>query len=430
MFSVTEAEATILRLVRPFTEEGDQEWVDLLSADQRILATAIASALDFPYWDNSAMDGYAVRAEDLMACSPEQPVTLTIVTEIPAGTVPQQAIAPGEAARIFTGAMMPAGANAVVMQENTQRQGHQVQILQRPEPQAYVRHQGDYYQAGAPLLPAGIRLNAPEIAVLATAQCSSVPVYRRPVVAILSTGSELVAPDQPLQPGQIVDSNRYALAALVQQTGAEARLMETVGDRPEDLQATIATAIATADVVISSGGVSVGDYDYVEQTLTQLGATLHLQSVAMKPGKPLTVATFGPVDARVGKSVLYFGLPGNPVSALVSGWRFVQPALRKLSGLAQNWGPTFVEATTRQDLRAGGNRETYVWGQLFEVEGRYEFALAGGSHSSANLINLAQTTGLAVLECDRPPTSAGDSIRVLQVSPGFSLPSIDVGNGP
>jgi molybdopterin molybdotransferase len=430
MHSVQEAEATILRLVQPLTER-DQEQVDLLSAHQRILATAIASPHDFPYWDNAAMDGYAVRSEDLSICSSDQPVTLTVITEIPAGTVPQHAVSQGEAARIFTGAMMPRGANAVIMQEQTQRQGNQVQIFQRPEPQAYVRRQGEFYKAGGCLLPAGIQLHAPDIAVLATVQCTSVPVYRRPVVAILSTGNELASPDQPLQPGQIVDSNRYALAALVQQTGAEVQFMETVGDRPEDLKATITEAMATADVILSSGGVSVGDYDYVEQTLAELGATLHIQSVAVKPGKPLTVATLPPAQSGSPRSVLYFGLPGNPVSALVSFWRFVQPALRKLSGLAQNWGPMVVDAIACQDLHAGGQRETYLWGQLYWIEGRYEFALARGSHSSGNLINLAQTNGLAVLRCDgqrpglnhRPQIQAGESVQVLQVAAALIRPT-------
>ena len=242
-------------------------------------------------------------------------------------------------------------------------------------------------------------------------------MYRRPVVAIFSTGSELITPDQPLQPGQIVDSNRYALAALAQQSGAKVKLLGAVGDRPQDLQAAITEAIATADLVISSGGVSVGDYDYVEQTLTTLGAELHIRSVAVKPGKPLTVATFPAGTGRSQRPVLYFGLPGNPVSALVSFWRFVQPALRKLSGLAQGWGPVFVQARARQDLPAAGKRETYLWGQLQVVENQYEFELAGGGHSSGNLMNLAQTNGLAVLKCERPPIKTGEWVSVLQIGP-------------
>jgi molybdopterin molybdotransferase len=411
MLSVAAAESLILDLTHPLS---DQETVGLLTALQRILATEVTCDRDFPYWDNSAMDGYAVRVEDLQDYSPETPTILEVITEIPAGTAPQQTLQPGQAARLFTGSMMPSGADTVVMQEHTQRQGRQVRILQQPQPQAFVRHQGDYYQAGSPLLAQGTILNAPEIAVLATAQCTQIPVYRRPVVAILSTGSELIAPDQLLQPGQIIDSNRYALAALVQQTGAEVQLIDTVGDQPADVKAAIQEAL-NADLVISSGGVSVGDYDFVDQTLAELGAKIHIQAVAVKPGKPLTVATVPAPSAHAGRSVLYFGLPGNPVSALVSFWRFVQPALRKLSGQSQGWKPTFVQARSEHELCISGQRETYLWGQLRLVEGFYAFSLAGGSHSSGNLMNLIQTSGLAVLTTQQPVVRPGEWAQVLQV---------------
>ncbi|MGF1603250.1 MAG: molybdopterin molybdenumtransferase MoeA [Chloroflexi bacterium AL-N5] len=407
MLSVAQAESIILDQVQPIV---DQETVDLLTAVDRVLAEEVRSDRNFPYWDNSAMDGYAVRFADVQTCSPETPAILEVVTEIPTGTAPQQTIQTGQAARLFTGSMMPSGADTVVMQENTRHQGHQVQILQAPQPQAFVRHQGDYYQAGEPLLAPGTVLNAPEIAILATAQWSQIPVYRRPVVAILSTGSELVAPDQPLKPGQIIDSNRYALAALVQQSGGEARLIDTVEDTPAAVRAAIETAL-DADFVISSGGVSVGDYDFVDQVLAELGATIHVRAVAVKPGKPLTVAAV-PSGHR---SVLYFGLPGNPVSALVSFWRFVQPALRKLSGRSQNWGPIFVQAKSQQDLQISGQRETYLWGQLRLNEGFYKFSLASGSHSSGNLMNLSHTNGLAVLSLERPTIKAGELIQVMQV---------------
>ena len=415
MLTVNQAERLILDLTQPLETDHDQDSVDLLNAHQRVLAMDIVGNQDFPYWDNSAMDGYAVRFEDLGPCNPDHPAVLEVVCEIPAGTEPSTAIRSGQAARIYTGSMMPTGADTVVMQEHTQRQGTQVHILQPPaHPQAFVRHRAAYYQAGAPLLPQGTLLTAPELAVLATVQCSPVPVYRRPVVAILSTGTELIAPDQSLQPGKIVDSNRYVLAALAQQSGADVRLQGTVGDHPENLKASIADAIATADFVISSGGVSVGDYDYVEQALAELGAEIHIRAVAVKPGKPLTVATFPP-SADSQRSVLYFGLPGNPVSAPVSFWRFVQPALRKLSGLSQNWTPVFVKARTRQTLSSSGKRETYLWGHLHLVEGTYEFDLAGGSHSSGNSMNLALTNGLARLECEHPHINAGEWVSVLQV---------------
>ncbi|PSB21662.1 molybdopterin molybdenumtransferase MoeA [Phormidesmis priestleyi ULC007] len=407
MVPAKQAEELILNLVQPFNIQ-DVEDVDLRSVRDRILAVSVTSHLDFPHWDNSAMDGYAVRFEDVKSASAEKPVVLEIVEEIPAGYQPQRSVKPGQAARILTGSVMPEGADTIVIQEETKREDEQVLILKPPiEPQAFVRHRGAFYQAGAPLLSAGLVLKAPEIAVLAAAQCSQVRVYRRPRVAILSTGSELVTPDQPLQPGQIVDSNQYALAALVEQMGGEAIPLGIVADQPEALKRTIADAVAIADVVLSSGGVSVGDYDYVDRILAELGAQIHIRAVAIKPGKPLTVATF--------PKALYFGLPGNPVSALVTFWRFVQPALKKLSGLPQGWEPTFVQAIAQQDLRSDGKRESYLWGQLHWVNDSYEFTIATGSSSSGNLINLAGTNSLGVIPIGQTQIMAGESLQVLQI---------------
>ncbi len=415
MLPVSQAETIIFNLVQPLDAQRDAEVVTLLTAIDRILAAPVTSALDFPHWDNSAMDGYAVRYEDVLQCSEQQPAVLEIVEEIPAGREPQRIIQPGQAARILTGAVMPAGADTVVIQEQTRREGKRVLILAAPEPQAFVRHRASFYRAGTPLLPRGITINAPEIAVLAAAQCTHLKVYRRPRVALMSTGNELVTPDQPLQHGQIVDSNHYALAALVAQTGAEPLQLGIQPDQPAALKNAIAMALATADVVVSSGGVSVGDYDYVEQILASLKAEIHISSVALKPGKPLTVARFPASAASNQKPVLYFGLPGNPASALVSFWRFVQPALKKLSGISHSWGPMFVLARSRHELRSDGKRETYLWGQLHLVDGGYEFQLAAGSHSAGNLINLAQTNGLAVVPVGQKLISAGEQIQVLQV---------------
>jgi molybdopterin molybdotransferase len=411
MLTAHDAERLILELTRPFDPNRDREQVPLSSALGRILAASVVGALDVPHWDNSAMDGYAVRYEDLQGCSAEQPVTLTLVEEIPAGYQPQKTIQPGQAARILTGSMMPNGADTVVMQEETRREGDRVTILAAPKPQAFVRHRGAFYQAGDPLLSAGQRLTAPEIAVLAAVQCVEVPVFRRVRVAILSTGDELVSPDQPLKPGQIVDSNQYALAAQVEQAGAIPLLLGVVPDRPDALKRAIKQAIAQADVVLSSGGVSVGDYDYVDQILAELGATLHIRAVAVKPGKPLTVATIGdPV-----RPTLYFGLPGNPVSALVSFWRFVQPALHKRSGLANSGLPTWITAVTCHDLKSDGKRESYLWGQLALIDGTFQFRLAGGSHLSGNLINLAGTNALAMVPIGQTQIPTGSAVQVMLV---------------
>lgn len=403
MLSVQEAESIILEQV-PAPDEADIEAVSLEAASGRILAAPVTSDLDFPHWDNSAMDGYAVRHADLAG----RPVDLAIVEEIPAGYSPKKTLQPGQAARIFTGACLPEGADTVVMQEETQRDGDRVQILATPESGAFVRRRGSYYKAGDPLLPGGIALGAAEMAVLAAAQCLRVPVYRPLRVALLSTGNELVRPDRPLGPGQLVDSNQYGLAAWVQQMGAEPVRLGIIPDRPEALKSAIAKAILTADVVLSSGGVSVGEYDYIPKLLSELGGKIGVQSVAVKPGKPLTFATF--------PNCSYFGLPGNPVSALVTCWRFVGPALKKRSGLAESfWRPQWMQVRSRHELRSGGKRETYLWGNLHSVDGEIEFVLAPGSQNSGNLINLAQTDTLAVLPVGQTNVRAGESVRVLKV---------------
>ncbi|HTL89190.1 MAG TPA: gephyrin-like molybdotransferase Glp [Leptolyngbya sp.] len=399
MLSVSQAETLILECAQAIEET---ELVKLSECRDRILAAPVTSQLDFPHWDNSAMDGYAVRFEDV-----QQPVTLKIVEEIPAGYQPQKAIEPGQAARILTGSVMPAGADTVVMQEETQREDDRVSILTPPAAQgAFVRDRGSYYQSGNPLFSPGIVLKAPEIAILAAAQCIEVPVIRRVRVAILSTGSELITPDQPLQPGQIVDSNQYALEALVAELGAEVISFGIVRDDPAAVKCAIEAAVQSADLVISSGGVSVGDYDYVDRTLEELGAEIRIRAIALKPGKPLTFATF--------PNALYFGLPGNPASVLVTFWRFAQPAIRKLSGLTHGWQPEFINATTTHELKSDGKRELYLWGSVAIVEGTLQFTPAGGSRLSGNLINLAGTNALAKLAIGQTQISVGESIPILR----------------
>jgi molybdopterin molybdotransferase len=410
-----EAESIILNLLQPLNNQDDIEIVDLLAAGGRILAKPVTSKLDFPHWDNSAMDGYAVRYKDVEGCSSEQPANLEIIEEIPAGYEPQLTVQPGQAARIYTGAVMPKGADTVVMQEVTHRQENQVLIQTAPKPYEFVRRQASYYQAGSELLPSGITVNAPEMAILAAAQYNKLSVYRRLKVAILSTGDELVTIDKTLKPGQIVDSNQYALFSLVQQLGAEPLMLGIVPDEPESLKRAMSLtniengiAKAKADIIISSGGVSVGEYDYVEQILESLGGKIHIRAVAMKPGKPLTVATL-----NNSPSCLYFGLPGNPVSALVTFWRFVQPTIKKLSGLSNGWQPVFMKAKTRQQLRSDGKRESYIWGKISPVNGVYEFNIAGGNQASGNLINLAQTNAFAVLPTGTNLILPGEEIQVL-----------------
>jgi molybdopterin molybdotransferase len=407
MLSVKDAETIIFNHVRPLNQEHDLEVVDLLTAFHRILATPVISSLDFPHWDNSAMDGFAVRYEDVQNSNSENPTILEVVEEIPAGYEPKITIKPGQAARIFTGAIMPKGADTVVMQEKTNLQENQVFILATPQPQEFVRHQGDFYQAGTELLPAGISLNPAEIAILAAAQLPKISVFRRLRVAIFSSGDELVTPEQTLEPGQIVDSNQYALAALVKELGAEVLMLGIVKDDQTALTETINYAINHADIVLSSGGVSVGDYDYIDNILASLGATIHFRAVQMRPGKPLTFATF--------PNSLYFGLPGNPVSALVTFWRFVQPAIKKLSGIKTGWESNFLKVKSHSELKSNGKMETYIWGKLNLINGIYEFQQAGGNLNSGNLINLSKTNALAILRVGKTLVTPGEETLVLQI---------------
>ena len=403
MYSVKEAESIILTQIQP---QKQTEKVSLEAAFGRILAEDISSDLDFPYWDNSAMDGYAVRYEDVKDTNPENPVTLKIIAEIPAGKVPEKIIQPGETARIFTGAMLPTGSDTIIMQENTQQKGERVAILIPPEKIGlFVRQRGTFYQAGNALLKAGIALNSPEIAVLATAQATKLTVFSRPKVAIFSTGDELINPDETLQKGQIIDSNRYALTAFVASLGAIPRPLGIIKDNPDLLRETIRKAINSSAIVLSTGGVSVGDYDYIEGILGELGGKILIGSVAIQPGKPLTFATFP-------NGCVYFGIPGNPVSALVSCWRFVQMAIKKLSGLT-DYQNKFLRVVTRDTLQSNGQREVYLWGKIEIIEGVYQFQLAPGQHNSANLINLAGTNALAIIPQGKTTIQAGETVEVM-----------------
>ena len=406
MISTQEAQSIILQLVDVL---NDTETISLDEASNRILAQPITSPFDFPYWDNSAMDGYGVRFEDMSQWEQNKLISLDIVTEIPAGINSKISIQSGQACRIFTGGMLPNGVDTIIMQENTRQEGKKLIILEPPKYLGqFVRKQGAFYQGNDTLLSPGIKINEAEMGILATAQFSQVTVYRRPRVAILSTGNELISPSQTLKPGQIIDSNQYALKTFILKQGSVPINLGIVKDEKEIIKHKMVEAINCADVVLSTGGVSVGDYDYVEEILEELGGKIHISSVAIKPGKPLTVAKFD-------NGCLYFGLPGNPVSALVSCWRFVKLALDKLSGIKSDHKPQFIQAKSSHYLSSKGQRETYVWGQLSFINGECIFELSKGSQNSANLINLALTNALAVLPVGVTKIHEGDKVNVLSL---------------
>ena len=433
MLTVAEVEKIILDLVKPFDPEIDSEILPLSQSLTRILAEDIKSELDFPHWDNSAMDGYALRYADLENL---QELKLAIASEdIPAGVATSQILAKGECMRIFTGAMLPSGADTVVMQEDSDRLGNFLQLKVKPQQGEYVRRKGEFIQAGTTLMTAGTKLGATEIGALASARCQQVKVFRQPKVAIISTGNELVSLEdsQLLQAGQIIDSNLYALSTLINQSGAIAIPFGVVRDDREELEALMRRAIAVADIVISTGGVSVGDYDYVDELLAKMGADIHIQSVAIKPGKPLTVASLThshlvkwnvnqKVNQDVNRSedkILYFGVAGNPVSAMISFWRFIRGAIAKLNGSNETyWYPQFILAVTTEDLHAQGRRETYLWGKLSYAKGNPIFQPVKNylnNYSSGNLISAIGTNGLAVMRINQTYVPAGDEVLVMLI---------------
>lgn len=311
----------ILSRVQPLPSER----VPLELAAGRALSSALVAPVTLPPADNSAMDGYALRAGDTVNASETRPAVLQVVQRITAGDRVELALSSGQAARIMTGGVLPPGSDAVVKQEDVTRDGDALQIPEPCEPGENVRRAGEDIRAGDTAVDSGATLTASELALLASLGQTHVSVHRRPRVAVLSTGDE-IAELGSNRPGKLVDSNALALSIRLRELGCEVVALGVAPDDPEAIRARFEAARG-CDVVISSAGVSVGEKDYVKSVLQALGAELHLEKVAIRPGKPLVFATTA--------TQLFFGLPGNPVSSRVTFEVFVRPALRKLMGHRQ-----------------------------------------------------------------------------------------------
>ena len=313
--SVDEALERILARVRPL----DPEPTDLLETLGATLAEDVVADRDVPPFRNSAMDGYAVRGVDVATA----PVQLRVTGDIAAGATPTGSVGAGEAMRIMTGAPMPDGADTIVRVEDTDNRTDTVTITAATRPGTSVRAAGEDLRQGETILRRGVVLRAAEIGVLATLGRKTVSVVRRPRVAVLSTGDELVELDETLEPGQIRDANRYSLASAARASGAIPVPLGIVRDTADDLRRALRDAAARADLIVTSGGVSVGDHDHVKPVVDELGS-MDFWSIAIRPGRPLA---FGEIDGT-----LIFGLPGNPVSALLGFELFVRPAVLKMAG--------------------------------------------------------------------------------------------------
>jgi len=323
MLEVEEAQARIIAAVRPLPAES----VALTDATGRVLAGDIAAPISLPPFDNSAMDGYAVRAADVSAASAASPVRLKRIGDVPAGGNFSGAIESGMCVRVFTGSPLPRGADAVVMQEDTRATAECVEVRDVVKPWENVRLAGEDVKAGTVIARAGDRLNAAHIALLGAAGMERFTVTKKPLLGVLGTGNELIEPGQPLAPGQIYESNRAALASLVAQSGGTTRVFPLVRDTEEETRLALEMAFAECDAVVATGGVSVGEHDCVKPAFESLGGTMEFWKVNMKPGKPF-------VFGRRGDKFL-FGLPGNPVSAFVTFLLLVRPAILKMQGATE-----------------------------------------------------------------------------------------------
>ncbi|MBI4610569.1 MAG: molybdopterin molybdotransferase MoeA [Candidatus Rokubacteria bacterium] len=393
MLSVEEALDRVLSRVTPLATER----VDLVSALNRALAEPVQVATDIPAWANSSMDGYALRSEDVRRASSERPVTLRVAGRVPAGAVAARPIAPGEAFKILTGAPLPEGADGVIPQEEVETEGEIVKVPRPVGRGEYVRLAGEDLRAGETVLEPGHEIGAAEVGLLATLGYAQVRVFRRPRVAILSTGDELVDLGGALGPGKIPNSNTYALMAQVAAAGGVSVNLGVAGDSPEAIGERLRWGL-DADAVISSAGVSVGEFDFVKEALTGLGAELHLWQVAMRPGKPIT---FGSLGLRP-----VFGLPGNPVSAMVTFELFVRPALRKMAGHRTLHRPT-IRARALAPIPNPGRRRGYLRVTLTPIDGGHGARLTG-EQGSGILRSMVMADGLAVIPPDTTIPEAGE----------------------
>lgn len=420
MRTVEEHLAAVLAAVRP-TEVLS---LPVTAALGLVTAQDVSARVDLPGFDNSAMDGYAVRAADVAGASAGEPIQLAIVAEVAAGAVAAVEVARGQTVRIMTGAMMPAGADAVVMVEDTSEPEPGVVEVRASVPVGRsVRARGEDVVADTVVLPAGSVLTAQRIGLLAATGHAEVLVHRRPVVAVLSTGSELVPPGRPLEPGHIHDSNSYLLAAALAGCGVEVRRHDPVADSGPDLRAALAELSTSVDAVVTSGGVSMGVYDVVKDAFGVTGAaghgsgdvgTIDFVQVAMQPGKPQGFGVAG--------RTLLFGLPGNPVSTAVSFEVFVRPALLALQRRTCLHRPT-LRMPAATGWRTPPGRRQYLpvaVDRSDPARWRAVPASHGGSHLAGRL---GGADGYAVVPAEVTAVAAGDPVDVLLLDPFPSTPA-------
>lgn len=403
MIALEEAQAKVNR------ELGLLSPVEVPLADSlgMALAETVAAGEDIPPFANTAMDGFAVRAADTVGASKDNPISLPVVATIPAGAVAPRPLQSGEAMRIMTGAPVPAGADAIIMVELTRPAGFDVDLLAEVPVGNHIRPAGDDIRSGTEIFHPGTLLGPGQLGVLASLGRQQVVVYRRPRVGVMSTGDELVEGSQPLRPGQIRDSNRLILLSLIREAGLMPVDLGLVRDDEADIEETLRRGVETCDAVLTSGGVSMGDFDFVKAVLNRVGEFSWMQ-VAIKPAKPLV---FGLLE-----DVPVFGLPGNPVSSMVSFELFARPGLRRMMGRLDAERPR-VTALTAEPLKRHPDGKTHFSRVLVADEGGAYLVRSAGGQGSHQLMAMANANGLAVLP-DGDGVDAGEAVQVILLDQG------------
>jgi molybdopterin molybdotransferase len=416
MISVEEAQEKLLGFVEVLPSE-EAPTLDTLG---QVLAEDVFSDINVPPLDNSAMDGYAVRSADTIGAGPQSPRRLRVIDTVPAGSISEREVVAGTAVRIMTGAPVPEGADAVVQFENTdesERQGSgqtitEINILAEAEVGLNIRQAGEDITRGARVLTAGTVIRPAEVGVLASLGMNTVTVISRPVVGILSTGDELVEVGRPLPPGKIYNSNSYSVAALVRRYGGIPNLLGIALDSEESLVAALRKGL-NADMLITSGGVSMGDYDVVKDVLAREGE-IGFWTVRMKPGKPLAFGTIPGVD-RAGsrRSIPHLGLPGNPVSSMVTFEMFARPAMLKMMGRAK-WDKPMVEVAVGDYIKNTDGRRVFIRAIVEKRNGKY-YARLTGPQGSGVLTSMSLANALIIIPEDRDEVWPGDVVRAMML---------------
>jgi len=413
MITVEQALDKILGYVAVLEAENSP----ILDCLGQVLARDVTSQIDVPPLDNSAMDGYAVRAEDTSGADDKNPRVLRVTDTVPAGSISRRRVEVGTAVRIMTGAPLPAGADSVVMFEDTDETGRgerpdEIGVLKPAKLGQNIRRAGEDIARGALVLAEGTLLRPSEVGVLASLGLERVPVIRRPVVAVLATGDELVAVGKPLPEGKIYNSNSYSLAALVRRYGGIPRVLGIAQDSEDSVVAGLRRGL-DADMLITSGGVSAGDYDVVKDVLAKQGE-IAFHRVKMKPGKPLAFGVIkGKSACGEAKDIPHLGLPGNPVSSMITFEMFARPAMFKMMGRRHMAKPT-VTAVVEDAVTNSDGRRVYTRVIVQKRQGRY-YARLTGPQGSGILTSMARANGLMIIPDDREKLAPGDEVEVMML---------------